>query len=157
MFLDMLRAASKEIEKGDDVRDVLKEFFRIKCSAEDVRWFIENFNMDWFICDSERVEMEEKLERERRETEQKEKERREKEEREEKRRVAVEKGMAEFEKGKEGVRERMKRKMEEDRANTKIGPKAKAAKLEQEKPRFAKITKGDRLGWSLKCGHKVNV
>ena len=150
----MLRAAAKEIKKGiekvDDVNHVLNEFFRINCREEHVTAFINNFNMDWFTSDSERAEMEEKLERERRE-------RREKEEREEKERVAREKAMAVFEKGKDSVQNRVKRKMEEDRAKNGIGPKAKAAKLEREKPRFAKITKGDKLGWSLKCGYKVNL
>ena len=157
MFLDMLRAACKQIEKGDDTFDCLKEFFKIKCSEQDIQWCIEYFDLSKFLSDTEKAAIAEKLERERRESERKEKERREKEEREEKRRVAREKGMAEFEKGKESVRESVKRKLEEERLKTRIGPKEKAAKLEREKPKFAKVTKAEKFRWTLKCGYKVNV
>ena len=90
--------------------------------------------------------------------EKKEKERRENEEREERRRVARERAMAEFEKGKENVKESVKRRLKEEAGKiVPLGARAKAAKMERERPKFAKVTKAERLGWSLKCGYKVNV
>ena len=123
------------------------------------------FNLNRSRKEEERREKEEREEKRRVERaervlrkEKKEKERRENEEREERRRVERERAMAKFEKGKENVRESVKRKLKEDAGKIlPLGARAKAAKLEREKPRFAKITKGDRLGWSLKCGYKVNL
>ena len=96
MFLDMLRAACKEIEKGDDKFHCIKEFFGLKCRESDVQWCIDYFDLNELLLNTEKAAIEERLEREKRESERKEKERREKEEREEKRRVAREKGIIEF-------------------------------------------------------------